>query len=125
MAPLGERLIELRSTDERRTKAITAFTGPPSLPDIGGPGGRQPVVHVRSEEAIYRPADASGIEYRSFFADLYQSQLGNDFEARSRLERHDMQMRAPSNTTLGAGAVPPVVADRGVRRASPRRPPFG
>jgi len=103
MQPLGERLVELRSTDDRRLAAVRAMADAPELP-AGNPGGT--VVHVRSEEMVYRRADASG-ERHMFFRDLLHSQMDGDLEARQRIERHSMQMRAAGTTTTGAGIVPP------------------
>jgi HK97 family phage major capsid protein len=107
MEPLTERVVELRADEDRRHRAMTALT---DIPDISGTEGggstRTPVVRVRSEAVTYRPADA-GMEYRSFFADLYSAQITGDVEARSRLDRHNLELRALGTTVTGAGAVPP------------------
>ena len=101
MQPLGERLVELRETDDRRWAATRAMADAPTLPETGGS-----VVHVRSEPDIYRRD--GGPEGRvSFFRDLMHSQLDHDRDATGRLERHSVQVRAAGTTTTGAGIVPP------------------
>lgn len=103
MQPLGERLIELRETDDRRAAAVRAFTDAPALPEVRSNG---PIVHVRSEPEIYR-RDADPADRFSFFRDLLHSQLDRDHDSAARLERHSMMMRAAGTTTTGAGVVPP------------------
>lgn len=102
MRPLGERLVELRETDERKSAAAKAMADAPTveLPKAGS------LVHVRSEAEVYRPADASGIRL-SFFGDLLHAQVDGDIESRSRIDRHNLQMRTAGTTTTGAGIVPP------------------
>jgi hypothetical protein len=56
---------------------------------------------------VYRPADAGGGERVSFFRDLLHAQRDGDTEARSRLDRHGLQMRAAGTTASGAGVIPP------------------
>jgi HK97 family phage major capsid protein len=102
MGPLGERLIELRETDERRFAAVRAMSDAPEVPR----SANLPVVQIRSEAEVYR-RDAPPEERHGFFRDLMYAQLDNDHEARSRLERHDVQVRAAGTTTTGTGVVPP------------------
>ena len=103
MQPLGDRLVELRSTDDRRLAAVRAFSDAPELPAGAGTG---PIVHVRSEPEIYR-RDAHPDQRFGFFADLLHAQLDHDPESRARIDRHNLQMRAAATTTTGAGIVPP------------------
>ena len=103
MTPLGDRLIELRETDERRWAAVRAMSDAPPAPETKN----LPVVAVRSAAALYHPADASGGPRLSFFRDLMYAQVDQDVEARSRIERHNLQMRAAGTTTTGAGVIPP------------------
>jgi HK97 family phage major capsid protein len=100
MQPLGERLIELRETDERRFAAVRAMADAPPVPD----GIDRTVVHVRAEPEMYRRDNP---ERLSFFRDMLHAQLDADPDARSRLERWNLQMRANGTTTTGAGVVPP------------------
>jgi HK97 family phage major capsid protein len=104
MTPLGERLIELRETDDRRFAAVRAMSDVPDLPtrDTGNAG----LVHVRSEPEIYR-RDAPPEQRQSFFRDLLHAQLDNDTDSAGRLQRHSLQSRAAATTTTGAGIVPP------------------
>jgi hypothetical protein len=117
MTPLSERILELRSIDDQRLAAVSALTEPPDLAAMAPTGrgtgvtmldsqGHQ-VVQIRSEEMVYRPPDAASGERFSFFRDQYRSQIEGDVEARSRLERHDLQVRAAGTTTTGTGTVPP------------------
>jgi HK97 family phage major capsid protein len=101
MGPLGDRLIELRESDERRFGALRAMSEMPELPPMEPTG--MPVVHVRAEPATYRRDTYD----RSFFADLFDAQVANDVEARARLDRHDLEVRAAATTVTGAGTVPP------------------
>jgi hypothetical protein len=105
MQPLGERLVELRETDDRRYAAVRAMADAPTLPDTITTSSSS-LVHVRSEPEVYR-RDAHPTERRSFFRDMLHAQLDNDTECRSILERHNMQMRAAGTTGTGAGIVPP------------------
>jgi len=116
MEPLGERIVQLRSIDDQRMATVTALTTPPDLeglpPVVPGESrsldaNGHPIVHVRSEELVYNPPDARGGERVSFFRDLFMRQMSNDSEARSRLERHDLQMRAAATSATGAGIFPP------------------
>ena len=105
MQPLGERLIELRETDDRRYAAVRAMADAPLAPELGG---REGVVHIRTEPDVYRRDGGNDPRERtSFFRDLLHAQLDHDRDAGARLERHDMQMRAAGTTTTGAGVVPP------------------
>jgi HK97 family phage major capsid protein len=103
MTPLGERLVELRETDDRRLAAVRAMADAPDLGSGAPTGG---IVHVRSEAEIYR-RDAHPSERFSFFRDMLHAQMDGDVECRGRLERHNLQMRAAGTTTTGAGVVPP------------------
>jgi HK97 family phage major capsid protein len=102
MQPLGDRLVELRATDDRRLAAVRAFSDAPELPASTGP-----IVHVRSEPEVYR-RDAHPAERFSFFRDLLHAQMDNDPEPQDRLKRHSMMLRAAGTTTTGAGIVPPM-----------------
>jgi hypothetical protein len=102
MAPLGDRLVELRETDDRRMAAVRAMTDLPALPD----SSKLPVVQVRSEEMVYRPPEA-GADRRCFFRDLLHAQLDHDPAAVALLERHNLQMRAMGTTGTGPGVIPP------------------
>ncbi|HEY2301926.1 MAG TPA: hypothetical protein VGH66_08530, partial [Acidimicrobiales bacterium] len=104
MTPLGDRLIELRETDDRRYAAVRAMADAPTLPDTIT--AKSTPVHVRSEPEVYR-RDAHPTERRSFFRDMLHAQLDGDVECRSMLERHNLMMRAAGTTTTGAGIVPP------------------
>jgi HK97 family phage major capsid protein len=101
MAPLGDRLIELRETDERRWAAVRSMEGAPMADGSGASG---PIVHVRSEPELYRRDNQAEC---SFFRDLAAAQYEHDPEARARIDRHTLQMRAAGTTTTGAGVVPP------------------
>jgi HK97 family phage major capsid protein len=103
MEPLGERIITLRETEDRKASTVLALT---DLPDVAAPKDRTPVVAVRGEAEIYRKPDASA-DRQFFFRDLLHAQVDGDPEARSRLDRHQLQMRAAGTTTTGAGIVPP------------------
>jgi HK97 family phage major capsid protein len=103
MDPLGERIIQLRETEDRRQSTVTALTDLPER-DPGGGGERTGVVQVRSEPEIYRRDNPDRL---SFFRDLMHSQLDHDRDAAARLDRHDLQTRAAGTTTTGAGIVPP------------------
>src|SRR5215472_2716896 len=102
MQPLGERLVELRETDDRRMAAVRAMADAPDLPVTT----TSTLVHVRSEPEIYR-RDAHPTVRRSFFRDMLHAQLDGDVECRSMLERHNLMMRAAGTTGTGAGIVPP------------------
>jgi HK97 family phage major capsid protein len=103
MSPLGARLIELRETDERRLAAVRAMADAPTVTDANN----LPIVQVRAEAEMYRPPDASGGERLSFFRDLLHAQMDGDVDARNRIERHAVQMRAMGTTGTGPGVVPP------------------
>jgi HK97 family phage major capsid protein len=107
MTPLSERILELRSIDDQRMGTITALTGPPDLAALPSTAAGSQVVQVRSDELVYRPADAGAGERVSFFRDLLHAQRDGDTESRSRLDRHSMQMRAAGTTTTGTGVIPP------------------
>jgi HK97 family phage major capsid protein len=102
MEPLGERIVALRETEDRRASTVLALT---DVPDPA-PKDRTPVVQVRSEEVLYRKPDAGG-DRQFFFRDLLHAQIDGDPEARSRLDRHALQMRAMGTMGTGAGVVPP------------------
>ena len=103
MGPLGERLVELRDTDDRRYAAVRAMDAAPPAPDTNGNAS---VVHVRSEPEVYR-RDAHPTERHSFFRDIMHAQLDRDADAQGRLDRHNVMHRAAGTTTTGAGMVPP------------------
>jgi HK97 family phage major capsid protein len=106
MAPLGERIVELRNVDDARMATVTAMTGAPDLAAL--PAAGEPTqVHVRSEPEVYRKPDAGTGERFSFFRDLYTHQVAGDVEARSRLDRHELQMRAAATSGTGTGVYPP------------------
>jgi hypothetical protein len=107
MTPLAERILELRSIDDQRMGAVTALTAPPDLAALPSTAAGSQVVQVRSEEMVYRKPDASAGERVSFFRDLMMSQMKGDVEARSRLDRHDLQVRAAATTATGTGTMPP------------------
>ena len=102
MSPLGERLIELRETDERRFAAVRALSDAPEVPT----SANLPMVRVASEPEVYRPADAGG-DRLSFFRDLLHAQMDGDGDAQARLTRHGLMMRASGTTATGPGVVPP------------------
>ncbi|HEY2300283.1 MAG TPA: hypothetical protein VGH66_00240, partial [Acidimicrobiales bacterium] len=105
MEPLGERIVELRSIEDRRHSTLTALT---DLPEREPAGERMGVVQVRSEAEIYRKPDASLEVRQSFFRDMLHAQRDGDMEARSRLERHtQMATRAASTTGGSGGTIPP------------------
>ena len=104
LQPMGERIVQLRETEDRRNTTITALTR--DVDPVGPSSDRHPVV-VRSEAEVYRKPDASLETRQVFFRDLLHAQLDNDPEARSRLDRHTVQMRAMGTTGTGPGVVPP------------------
>jgi HK97 family phage major capsid protein len=107
MTPLAERIMELRAIDDQRMSTATALT---EIPDLGAlPQTREghAVVQVRSEELVYRSGADAGAERMSFFRDLLHAQRDGDTESRSRLDRHNLQMRAAGTTTTGTGVIPP------------------
>jgi HK97 family phage major capsid protein len=105
MAGLGElrsmsdRIVDVRETEDRRMAAVRFMDSRPSSSGAG-------LVHVRTEAAVYRKPDASG-PHPSFFRDLLRAQVGGDPDARSRIDRHNLQTRAMGTTVTGPGAVPP------------------
>jgi hypothetical protein len=99
ITPLSERLVDLREREERRMAAVDFIAGAPSASDAG-------LVHVRREPEVYSPPDARGPQ-PSFFRDLLAVQIGGDPDARSRIDRHNLQTRATGTTVTGPGAVPP------------------
>ena len=108
LEPLGERIVELRSVDDRRHATITALDDYPELPgsSTGSGNGPAPIVQIRSEELVYR-RDGGPDGSLSFFRDLMFRSEG-DPDATDRINRHTMQVRALGTTVTGAGAVPPV-----------------
>jgi HK97 family phage major capsid protein len=100
MSPLSDRIIELRQTEDAKSQTLRAMSDGPSIDDHG-------FLRLRSEPEVYRPPDASSHERHSFFRDLLTSQMAGDVEARSRLDRHNMQMRAAGTSTTGTGVIPP------------------
>jgi HK97 family phage major capsid protein len=106
MDPLGERIVQLRETEDRKAATTEALTTPPeNRPE----GDRKPVVQVRSEPEVYRnPTQvAHPADRQLFFRDLMHAQLDGDPDARARLDRHSVQMRALGTTGTGSGVVPP------------------
>jgi HK97 family phage major capsid protein len=103
MSPLGERLIELRETDERRFAAVRAMSEAPDVPGSDS----LPMVRVGAEPEVYRPPGGAGAEPFGFFRDLLHAQMDGDTEAQARIARHGLQMRAAGTTTTGPGVVPP------------------
>jgi hypothetical protein len=101
MAPLGDLLIELRETDERRVAAVRAMSDAPPVPDTR----HTSIVQVRSEPDVYQPPDSP--QHRSFFCDLFRAQIDHDADCRALIERHGLQMRAMGTTGTGPGNVPP------------------
>jgi HK97 family phage major capsid protein len=95
MDGMSDRLSQLREVEERRMSSVLPVSG------TEAPGG---LVHVRSEPEVYRQDNQTEI---SFFRDLLHSQVDQEPEARSRVDRHSLMMRATGTTTTGAGAVPP------------------
>jgi hypothetical protein len=93
------------STGREPTEVEMRSLGLPGSP-TGRPG--VPVVRVRSESAVYNPPDARGGERVSFFRDLYAAHIGSDVEARSRIQRHQLETRATGTTGTAPGVVPPV-----------------
>ena len=89
MGPLGDRLIELRETDDRRMAAVRAMSDAPVLPEAS----RLPVVHVRSEEMVYQPPDA-GAGRACFFRDMLHAQVDRDPDAMARIWTPWRSMRA-------------------------------
>jgi HK97 family phage major capsid protein len=96
---MSDRLVQVREDEERRSAGVAMMAAAPT----GSPAG---MVHVRRDEAIYRPPDASG-PYPSFFRDLLHAQTGGDVDARARIDRHRLQTRAVGTTVTGPGVVPP------------------
>ena len=103
MSPLGERLIELRETDERRFAAVRAMSEAPDVPETRN----LPMVRVGAEAEVYRPPGDAGGEGYGFFRDVLHAQMDGDTDAAARLARHTIQMRATGTTTTGPGVVPP------------------
>jgi HK97 family phage major capsid protein len=98
MDGLGSRIEQLRETEARKMSTLTAMGG--------GDPGAGPLVHVRAEPELYRKPDAS-LDRQVFFRDLLHATVDGDPESRSRIDRHQMMMRAAGTTTTGAGVVPP------------------
>ena len=109
LGPLGERIVTLRSADDRRLATMNALDNYPQVGDAGtgsAGGDRMPVVHVRADELVYR-RDGGPDGTQGFFRDLVATREG-DRDAGDRIERHQVQMRAMGSTVGGAGVVPPV-----------------
>jgi HK97 family phage major capsid protein len=94
---VSERLSEVRDEEDRRTAATRFMAGRPSGSSTG-------MVHVRSEPEVYHRGNAGQV---SFFRDLLDNQFGSNRDAQSRIERHNLQMRAMGTTATGPGNVPP------------------
>jgi HK97 family phage major capsid protein len=95
---MSDRLVELREVEDRKSAGVRFMDRAPA-------GSATGMVRVRNEPPVYSPSDARGPQ-PSFFRDLLNSQYG-DVEARSRIDRHKLQVRAAATTTTGAGVVPP------------------
>jgi HK97 family phage major capsid protein len=104
MEPLGDRIVQLRETEDRRQSTVTALANLPDRGDSGDSGSRTSVVQVRSEPELYRRDNPDG---HRFFRDLLHAQLDHDPQSRQRLDRHELQMRALGTTGTGGGVVPP------------------
>jgi HK97 family phage major capsid protein len=102
MAMLGDRIVEVREQETRRSAGTRFMAGKPSVSKDA------PMVRIRSEAEVYRPADASSGPRLSFFSDLLHSQIDGDVECRSRINRHtEMHTRAVGTTGTAPGVVPP------------------
>jgi hypothetical protein len=97
---------EGRQPTEVELRSIGVASAPTHPPGRAGTPG-VPVARVRAEAATYSPPDARGGERVSFFRDLYASQIGGEVEARSRIERHQVELRATGTTGTAPGVVPP------------------
>ena len=104
MTPLGDRLVELRETDDRRLAALRAMIDAPDV-ETRSNGSGPTHVRVGAEPEIYR-RDAGGEEPR-FFRDLLHAQMDHDPDANERLRRHQVYNRAAGTTTTGTGVIPP------------------
>jgi HK97 family phage major capsid protein len=99
---MGERIVQLRETEDRRNATAAALT---PRAEQAAQGERVSLVQVRSEADLYRKD--GGPDRLIFFRDLLHAQLDGDPECRSRIERHNLQMRATGTTGTGAGVIPP------------------
>jgi HK97 family phage major capsid protein len=107
MSPLGDRLVELRETDDRRLAAVRAMDGAPDL-ETRSANARPVITRIGDEPEVYKRDADAGAPRESFFRDLMHAQLDGDPNAGDRLRRHNqMQMRAAGTTTTGAGIIPP------------------
>jgi HK97 family phage major capsid protein len=96
MDALGPRVLQLRSDEERRASTVLA------VPGDGSAG--VPLVHVTREPEVYRRDMVGEV---SFFRDLLHAQIDFEPEARARIDRHSLQVRALGTTGSGAGVIPP------------------
>jgi HK97 family phage major capsid protein len=96
---MSERIVDVKEREDRRTAGLRFMSTAQSSSGAG-------MVHVRRDEMVYRPPDASG-RYPSFFRDLLAAQVGGDPDASARMDRHRLQTRAVGTTVTGPGAVPP------------------
>jgi HK97 family phage major capsid protein len=99
LSAMEDRLLQLREIEDRRNASIAMMGG-----SVGA--DHMPLVRVTSEPELYHKPDA-GQEAPVFFRDLLHATVDHDPEARSRIDRHQMMMRAAGTTTTGAGVVPP------------------
>ena len=102
MEPLGERIVQLREVEDRKAATVTALT---DIPELTARSASTSLVAVRSEESVYRRD--GGPDRAVFFRDLLHAQLDADPDCRTRIERHNQQMRAMGTTGTGAGVIPP------------------
>jgi HK97 family phage major capsid protein len=98
------RISEAIGRKEKMAEAIAAVPRPEARSDVA------PVVRVLNEPLTYRKADEGG--QHSFFSDLVNSKLNDDFTAQARLQRHarEMSVEQRAMTTAGGsgvGLVPP------------------
>jgi HK97 family phage major capsid protein len=97
MDALGPRVLQLRDDEERRMTTVLPLPGDPVE-------SRSTLVHVNREPEVYRRDLVGEV---SFFKDLLHAQLDGEPESRSRIDRHQLMMRAMGSTTTGAGVIPP------------------
>jgi HK97 family phage major capsid protein len=115
MDTLGERLIQLRTDDDRRWTGhdFMARHEPvrapqrSSLPGLEVRSAPASVVRIRGEATTYAPPDARGGPRVSFFRDLMHAQIDGDRDARARVERHQLETRAVGTSGTSPGVVPP------------------
>jgi HK97 family phage major capsid protein len=97
LEPLGQRLMQLRETQNRKDEVMAMMSGP----TVAEPAG---LVHIRSEAEVYHRDNQAEA---SFFRDLLHATVDHDVDARSRIDRHATMMRAMGTTGTGPGVIPP------------------